>query len=76
MSLDKQTTHNPTFKSPQVRIDTGTIMVVMRDGQRKAFPEISSIFSNPAVDPEKDTLHLYLPLDEVEEKEDRNKGGS
>lgn len=71
--VDKQTTRNPTFKSPQVRIDTETIVVAMRDGQRKAFPEISTIFSNPAVDPEKDILHIYLPLDGIEKKEDRKK---
>lgn len=70
--VDKQTTLNPTFKSPHVRIDTGTIMVAMRDDQRKAFPGSSTIFSNPAVDPEKDTLYIYLPLDEIERK-DRKK---
>jgi HD superfamily phosphohydrolase len=69
--VDKQTTHNPTFKLPQVRIDTGTIMVVMRDGRTKTFPEISAIFST-AVVPEKDTLYVYLPLDRIERKDRKN----
>lgn len=69
--VDKQTTHNPTFKSPQVRIDIGTIMVVMRDGRTKTFPEISAIFST-AVVPEKDTLYVYLPLDRIERKDRKN----
>lgn len=69
--VDKQTTHNPTFKLPQVRIDTGTIMVVMRDGRTKTFPEISAIFST-AVVPEKDTLYVYLPLDRIEREDRKN----
>jgi HD superfamily phosphohydrolase len=70
--VDKQTTRNPTFESPQVRIDTETIMVAL-DGLRKAFPENSAIFSNPAVAPEKDTLYIYLPLDGIEKMKDRKK---
>lgn len=69
--VDKQTTHNPTFKLPQVRIDTGTIMVVMLDGRTKTFPEISAIFST-AVVPEKDTLYVYLPLDRIEREDRKN----
>ena len=68
--VDKQTTHNPTFKLPQVMIDT-EIMVVMRDGRTKTFPEISAIFST-AVAPEKDTLYVYLPLDRIERKDRKN----
>ncbi|MBL7117931.1 MAG: HD domain-containing protein [Candidatus Syntrophoarchaeum sp.] len=70
--VDKQTTDNPTFKSPRVKIDTEIIMVEMLDGLRKdrirkAFPESSAIFSNPAVG-EKDTLYIYLPLDGIEDR--------
>lgn len=69
--VDKQTVSNPTFRSPQVRIDTETIMVETKGGERKAFPQISTIFRNPAVDPEKDILYIYLPLDWIEKRGDR-----
>mgnify|MGYP001171160576 CR=1 FL=1 len=70
--VDKQTTHNPTFISPQIRIDTETIMVAMRNGETKTFSDSSAIFSNRAVDPEKDTLYIYLPLKGIDRK-DRKK---
>ncbi|MBI4722744.1 MAG: HD domain-containing protein [Candidatus Stahlbacteria bacterium] len=71
--VDKQTVSNPTFKSPGVRIDTNTIMVKTMEGGRKSFPQISTIFSNSAVDPEEDILRIYLPLDWIEKREDRKK---
>jgi len=69
--IDKQTVSNPTFKSPQVRIDTDTIMVKTREEERKTFPEISAVFSNRGIDPENETLYIYLPLDSIEKREDR-----
>jgi HD superfamily phosphohydrolase len=71
--VDKQATSNPTFKSPQVRIATETIVVAMPGKLKKAFPERSTIFSNPTVDPENNTLYIYLPLDGIEKMGDKNK---
>ena len=69
--VDKQSTRNPTFKSPHDMINTEKIMVAMNDGQRKDFKGSSAIFSNPAVEPEKDTLYIYLPLDIMEKRGNR-----
>lgn len=71
--VDKQTVFNPTFKSPAVRINIDTIMVETEEGEKKGFDQISTIFRNPAVDPEKDMLYVYLPLDSIERKEDRKR---
>lgn len=69
--LDKQTYHNPTFRSPEVRIFAKEIMVKTKGRMRKEFPDVSTIFSNPAVEPEKNVLYIYLPLDGIEKREDR-----
>jgi len=69
--VDKQTTHNPTFKPSLERINTETIMVEMRDGSKKIFSESSDVFSNPAVEPEKEKLYIYLPLDIIESRDER-----
>ena len=47
--VDKHGLSNPTFKSPKIRIDSSTIMVQSGKGARNSFPEVSSVFSNPAV---------------------------
>ncbi|MCX5991392.1 MAG: HD domain-containing protein [Chloroflexi bacterium] len=70
--VDKQTISNPTFKSPQTSIDQGTIMVKTKSGQRKAFPDISTIFRNPSIDPKVEVLYVYLPLDWLGSKGDRD----
>ena len=48
-------------------------MVKKKENLRNAFPEVSTIFSNPAVDPEKDILHIYAPVDSIDDKEKRKK---
>ncbi|MBI4267168.1 MAG: HD domain-containing protein [Chloroflexi bacterium] len=68
---DKQSTSNPTFKSPSVKIDSGTIMVLTGASKRELFTSISSVFRNPSIDPTTETLHIYLPLDWIESKETR-----
>lgn len=68
--VDKQTILNPTFKSPGVKIDSNTIMVQTTSG-REYFPGVSSVFHNPGIDPDVETLYLYLPLDWLESREGR-----
>jgi HD superfamily phosphohydrolase len=68
--VDRQTISNPTFKSPGVKIDSNTIMVQTTSG-REYFPGVSSVFHNPGIDPDVETLYLYLPLDWLENREGR-----
>lgn len=70
--VDKQSFINPTFKSPRIKIDTSTIMVALKEKRREVFFEVSAIFSNRAIDPEKEILYIYCPLDNIEKK-DRTK---
>lgn len=69
--FDLQSITNPTFKSPQVVIDTETIMVKRGSGDR-SFPKVSSIFGNTSVDPKKTSIHIYAPVDK-KSREERNK---
>ena len=71
--IDKQTVSNPTFKSPGVKIDSNAIMVETKKMGRQNFPDVSSVFRNTGIDPAKDTLYIYLPLDDVGSREDRVK---
>jgi len=68
--VDKQTISNPTFKSPGVKIDSNTIMVQTKQG-RELFPSISTIFKNSGVDPVTNSLSIYLPLDSINNREER-----
>jgi uncharacterized protein len=68
--IDKQTISNPTFKSPGVKIDSDTIMVQTKQG-RGSFPQVSDIFRNAGVDPKKNLLSIYLPLDWIVQQKDR-----
>jgi len=70
---DRQNIPNPTFRSQRVRIDSDTIMVKLKSGQRKLFREVSKVFSNPGVDPEMDILYVYLPLDWIGDRKERDK---
>jgi HD superfamily phosphohydrolase len=70
---DKQSLSNPTFKSPEAKIDSDTIMVLGKKGKRSLFTEKSSIFQNPSVDPSTEMLHIYLPLDWLTDRSLRNK---
>lgn len=62
--FDFQSVTNPTFKSPQASIDTKTLMVLLKKSNlRKNFTDVSSVFANPSVDPQKTSIHIYAPLD-------------
>lgn len=68
--IDKQTISNPTFKTPGVKIDSNTIMVKTKT-ERKPFTEVSSVFRNNGIDPDIEMLYIYLPLDWLENKNER-----
>ncbi|RZN34083.1 MAG: HD domain-containing protein [Methanosarcinales archaeon] len=63
--IDRKSTSNPTFKDYRVKIAVEDIMVKTRLGKRKAFADVSEIFSNPSVDPDKEMLYIYAPLDSI-----------
>lgn len=68
--VDKQSVSNPTFRMPGKLIDVSSILVNINK-VRKDFSITSGIFSNPAVEPNKEFLYIYLPLNL--EKEEREK---
>ena len=63
--IDIQTFTNPTFKSPGIKIDTKTISVLTKDGNREEFNELSVVFKNPSIEPERNWLYVYAPIDEL-----------
>lgn len=69
--LDRKSTSNPTFKDYRVRIAVEDIMVKTRLDQRKLFADVSEIFSNPSVDPEKEMLYIYAPLSSMAIRKER-----
>ncbi len=69
--LDRKSTSNPTFKDYRVKIAVEDIMVKTRLGKRKPFAYVSEIFSNPSVDPEKEMLYIYAPLDSMAIRKER-----
>lgn len=71
--FDLQSNSNPTFKSPQVTIDTKTIMVNTPMGLRQTFPEGSTVFNNTSINPQKTSIHMYASLDERGDREMRKK---
>ncbi len=71
--FDLQSNSNPTFKSPQVTIDTKTIMVNTPMGLRQTFPESSTVFNNTSINPQKTSIHMYASLDERGDREMRKK---
>ena len=71
--LDRKSTSNPTFKDYRVKIAVEDIMVKTRLGKRKTFADVSDIFRNPSVDPEKETLYIYAPLDSITIRKERQK---
>ena len=70
--IDKQTIKNPTFKRPDVLVDPETIMVKTEDGDERALHEVSVIFNNPSL-PTKEIIHVYMPLDWIETREERER---
>ena len=71
--FDLQSNSNPTFKSPQVIIDTKTIMVNTQSGLRQTFLEDSTVFNNTSINPQKTSIHIYASLDERGDREMRKK---
>ena len=69
--LDRKSTSNPTFKDYRVKIAVEDIMVKTRRGKRKTFADVSDIFRNPSVDPEKQMLYIYAPLDSITTRDKR-----
>jgi HD superfamily phosphohydrolase len=69
--LDRKSTSNPTFKDYRVKIAVEDIMVKTRRGKRKTFADVSDIFRNPSVDPEKQMLYIYAPLDGITTRDER-----
>ncbi len=69
--IDRKSTSNPTFKDYRVKIAVEDIMVKTRLGKRKTFADVSEIFSNPSVDPEKEMLYIYAPLDSITTRDKR-----
>lgn len=71
--VDIQNISNPTFKQQQVSIDTSEIMVINKLGKRKNFTAVSTIFRNPSIEPKKEIIYIYAPLDEIESHEEKKK---
>ena len=69
--LDRKSTSNPTFKDYRVKIAVEDIMVKTRLDKRKTFADVSDIFSNPSVDPEKEMIYIYAPLDSIATRDKR-----
>ncbi len=67
--IDVQSFSNPTFKTPGIRIDANTIFVLNRQGKREQFTEVSDIFKNPAIEPEKSFLYGYATVDKKSKPE-------
>lgn len=71
--FDLQSVSNPTFKSLQVTMDPKTIMICRKSGDRERFSDVSPIFNNPSIDPQKTIIHIYAPLDKIDDRT-RRKG--
>jgi len=66
--VDRQTILNPTFKSPGIKIDNKTILVLRNKKKREPFSEVSEVFKNPTVAPEKNYLYVYAAIDSADRK--------
>lgn len=71
--VDIQNISNPTFKQQQVAIDTSEIMVINKLGKRRNFTAVSTIFRNPSIEPKKEIIYIYAPLDEIDPHKERKK---
>jgi len=70
--IDRQTITNPTFRSPRIKIDSKTILVLRDKKKRLLFQNVSEVFRNPTVEPEKNFLYVYAAVDEIA-RQDRPK---
>lgn len=73
--LDKQSIPNPTFKFPARSIRVDRIMVKTEGRVRKAFTDVSDVFSNSTVSPEEVYLSVYAPLDNLNRQQREQKKG-
>lgn len=69
--IDKQTTSNPTFKNYSVDINMQGIMVKNYKRDKKFFSEVSEIFHNQSIDPTRQMLYIYSPLDKMPLRSER-----
>ena len=69
--FDHQVVSNPTFKRMEVPINLEDIMVINKLGKRKSIDAASAIFSNPSIEPRRDFIYIYAPLDELEARKQR-----
>lgn len=69
--VDKQTTSNPTFKNYSVDINMQGIMVKNSKSNKKFFSEVSEIFRNQSIDPTRQMLYIYAPLDKISMRSER-----
>lgn len=70
--FDKQSLINPTFKYPERKINAETIIVLMQDGSRRRFSDVSTVFANTVVGPRDEYLYVYAPLDGLS-RDERNR---
>jgi uncharacterized protein len=61
--VDRQSSDNPTFRSPEKDINFKEIMVNRETDNPELFSEVSKIFGNRVIDPKKEMLYIYLPWD-------------
>ncbi len=69
--IDKQTNSNPTFKNYSVDINMQGIMVKNSKSQKKFLSDVSEIFQNPSIDPTRQLLYIYAPLDKISVQSER-----
>lgn len=69
--FDHQVYSNPTFKRMGVPINLESIMVTTELKNRIKFSEVSSIFSNPSIEPKREFIYIYAPLDKIQTGEQR-----
>jgi len=69
--VDKQSYSNPTYKHPVEPINMETIWVIDKSNNRHKMKAFSTIFSNPAVEPTKNYIYIYAPLNDIDGYEKR-----
>lgn len=63
--IDRHSTSNPTYRL-YGKIDISNIMVKdIGTKSRSQFPSVSKIFSNASIEPQKEMLYIYAPLDKI-----------
>jgi len=63
--IDRHSTLNPTYRL-YGKIDISNIMVKdLGTKSRYQFPSVSKIFSNSSIEPQKEMLYIYAPIDKI-----------